>query len=73
MTSVSVWIDELIERSSLGTPTARELRRRTSDDEVARVQRLVEAIERSGERTREFGAQTHTALDEDHPEDRSRR
>jgi hypothetical protein len=73
MTSLSVWIDELIERSSLGTPAARELRRRTGDDEVARVQRLVQDIEASGEKAREFGGWAHTALDEDHREDRSSR
>lgn len=34
-------IDELIERSSLGTPGAKALRARVSDEEVAKVRALM--------------------------------
>lgn len=69
--SISLWIDELIERSSFGTPSARALRNRTSDEEVAVVDRL---LDRSGDeliRTREFGAQLHTESHESCTHDRS--
>jgi hypothetical protein len=70
-TSISVWIDELIERSSFGTPVARALRHRTGDDEVALVQRLLARLEPSDDSTREIRPDVHTASDENHRSDRS--
>jgi len=61
---ISLWIDELIERSSLGTPTARALRSRTTEREVDVVRRLLERMRKSEPSAREFGAQMHRASDE---------
>lgn len=41
-------IEELIERSSLGTPAARALRARTTPEEVERVRERMEQLRRTG-------------------------
>jgi hypothetical protein len=61
---LSLWIDELIERSSLGTPLARVLRNRTTDEELDVVHRQLARLNKSEVSAREFEPQTHTALDE---------
>ena len=62
--NISLLIDELIERSSLGTPAARALRRRTSEKDLDVVRRLLARLQKSEARPREFGPQMHTASDE---------
>lgn len=69
--SISLWIDELIERSSLGTPSARVLRSRTSDEEVATVDRLIGLLAAAPNSTRESGRRMHTESDETREPDRS--
>ena len=45
--NISLLIDELIERSSLGTPAARALRRRTSEKDLDVVRRLLARLQKS--------------------------
>ena len=61
---LSLWIDELIERSSLGTPLARALRNRTTDEELDDVHRQLARLNKSKRSPRELEPQTHTASDE---------
>jgi hypothetical protein len=57
-------LEELIERSSLGTPRARTLRARTTDDEVAAINALIP--ERDGNSgARDSAQKLHIALDND--------
>ena len=66
-------IDELIERSSLGTPAARALRARTTDEEVAVVDRLLNILGATRDSARDPDSGTHIGKVEELELDRSDR
>jgi hypothetical protein len=69
--SISLWIDELIERSSLGTPAARALRSRTTDQEVDLIDRLLDRLWADRETTRDSDHAAHIAIRREPTADRS--